>query len=248
MPELRAPYQSRARVTYPKKERFSIRSKPNCENKEIINTKQFYIDRYRQASYGGPDSRFRWIAILNPSTPRSETPLAYLNAERGACNDIYTHKGSKNCGIGRAMLLLCLNDDDIIGNGGYNPLDDPWEDEDLGESARELCKAIVVLSCNPKESTPPIVCKMYMDTARTAGYHLVFIEKDYDNKYKRLKIDSAKSIFENNPEDFLDEMGNQWYFCKCKPNKLKDCKGMFCYFILWKCAFESLVFICLIII
>ena len=126
MPELRAPYQSRARVTYLKKERFSIRSKPTCENKEIINKKQFYIDRYRQASSSGPESRFRWIAILNPSTPRSETPLAYLNAERGACNDIYTHKGSKNCGIGRAMLLLCLNDDDVIVNGGYNPLDIIW--------------------------------------------------------------------------------------------------------------------------
>ena len=243
MPELRAPYQSRARVTYPKKERFSIRSKPNCENKEIINTKQFYIDRYRQASSSGPDSRFRWIAILNPSTPRSETPLAYLNAERGACNDIYTHKGSKNCGIGRAMLLLCLNDDDIIGNGGYNPLDDPWEDEDLGESARELCKAIVLLSCAPYESTLPIACKMYMDTAKMAGYHLVFIQKDYDTTYKRLKIEIAKSIFENDPEDFLDEKGQHWFFCKCRPNKLQDCKGILIFllfYIMEMCIYVNL--------
>ena len=100
MPELSAPYQSRARVAYPRRKIFSIqtdRSKPTCENKEIISKKQFYIDRSRQASSSGGESRFRWIAILNPSTPRSETPLAYLNAEGGACNDIHTYEGNKNC-------------------------------------------------------------------------------------------------------------------------------------------------------
>ena len=129
------------------------------------------------------------------------------------------------------MLLLCLNDDDVIEDGGLNPLiDGAWEDDDLKATTRSFCRAIVLISCIPYESTLPIACKMYMDTAKMAGYHLVFVEKDEVKKYKRLKIENAKSIFESDPENFLDEIGEHWYFCKCESNKNKIVK-VFCYFM-----------------
>ena len=107
----------------------------------------------------------------------------------------------------------------------------------------DVLEAIVLLSCAPYESTLPIACKMYMDTAKMAGYHLVFIQKDYDTTYKRLKIEIAKSIFENDPEDFLDEKGQHWFFCKCRPNKLQDCKGILIFllfYIMEMCIYVNL--------
>ena len=68
-----------------------------------------------------------------------------------------------------------------------------------------------------------------------AGYHLVFVEKDEVNKYKRLKIENAKSIFESDPENFLDEIGEHWYFCNCESNKKQDCEGILLFHVKVMC-------------
>lgn len=220
IPTLKLPYHSRTLINYPKRELLK-KSAKTCENKEIKNKKppSYHINKSK--------SPIKWVAVLEP---QSKSPLAYLNAKRGHCNDIQTHAGSRRCGIGKALLLTCLKDEDIVNDGGLNPLtDDAWEDEKLKSTTRDMCSAIVLIRCQPYHHTPEIACKMYMEAALESGYGIVFVEKDGDDKYKIFRVENAKPIFERNPESFLEENGENWFFCKCKPNKRQDCLGTVWY-------------------
>ena len=46
---------------------------------------------------------------------------------------------------------MCLKDDDIIENGGYDL--DQWDDENMKDVARDLCEAIVLVNCVTDPST-----------------------------------------------------------------------------------------------
>jgi len=208
-------------TAYPKRELLKPTYKTTCENKDIKNKRPptFYIKRTP-----GVSNHIRWIAVLEPS---SEQELAHLTAERGHCNDLHTEKGSRKCGIGKALMALCFKDEDIIEDGGLNPLTDgTWKDEKLKTIARDVCKTIIHISCEPDIGIDLIACKMYMDAANEAGYHMIFVQNLGDDKLKRLQIEDAKNIFEQNVDDFLSEKGSFWYFCKCKANMLQKCLGL----------------------
>lgn len=44
-------------------------------------------------------------------------------------------------------------------------------------------------------------------------------------RYHRYKIETGKSIFVKNADDFLEKQGNNWYFCKCKEGIKQACLG-----------------------
>ena len=76
-------------------------------------------------------------------------------------------------------------------------------------------------------------CKMYMEAAIASGYNLIFVdglEEGEVGSFKRYTIESAKSLFISNPVGFLEEIGMNWFFCKCKPNKRRDCLGNIPFF------------------
>ena len=170
-----------------------------------------------------------WNAILDLKT--HSTPLANLEAAQGICDSLETFEGNRRCGMGRAMMELCLTDKYVIDDGGFNPPEDKFgvfEDKELKEPARNFCETIVIINCATKDDTDPIVCKMYMEAAITSGYHMIFVnglEEGEVGRIKRYTIESAKSLFISNPVGFLEEIGMNWFFCKCKPNKRKDCLG-----------------------
>ena len=171
-----------------------------------------------------------WIALLDLKT-QTKTPLAKLDAAQGVCDSLETFEGNRRCGMGRAMMELCLTDKYVIDDGGFNPPEDKFgvfEDKELKEPARNFCETIVIINCATKDDTDPIVCKMYMEAAITSGYHMIFVnglEEGEVGRIKRYTIESAKSLFISNPVGFLEEIGMNWFFCKCKPNKRKDCLG-----------------------
>ena len=66
---------------------------------------------------------------------------------------------------------------------------------------------------------------MYMNAAKESGYNLVFVDKYGMERYHRYKIETGKSIFVKNADDFLETQGNNWYFCKCKEGKKQACLG-----------------------
>ena len=42
----------------------------------------------------------------------------------------------------------------------------------------------------------------------------------------RYDIETAKSDFVKNADAFIENKGKNWYFCKCKQDKKKDCLGI----------------------
>ena len=117
------------------------------------------------------------------------------------------------------MMEMCLKDEEITDDGGYNPLLNYWIEDELAKPVRDLCKTIINVSCKP-----------YMDVASTTGYHMIFVQSPDPSidRYHRYKIEIAKEIYENNHETFLEEKGDDWFFCKCKPDELQKCIGNKC--------------------
>ena len=213
-------FPSRAPVLYPKRVFLTPNQKATCENNDILGMRRpsFYIEKPRNTE---------WIALLDLKT-QPKTPLAKLDAAQGVCDSLETFLGNRRCGMGRAMMELCLTDKYVIIDGGFDPLDDDFEDKELKEPARNFCETIVVINCATKDDTDPIVCKTYMEAAITSGYHMIFVdglEEGEVGRFKRYTIESAKSLFISNPVGFLEEKGMGWFFCKCKPNKRRDCLG-----------------------
>ena len=233
--------ENRGLITYPKKVRLNPKYKETCENDKIKQENAFYVDKHIQKPML-PTSRsqIKWIVSLKLSKPQ----LAILKAKRGECNDLLTEKGSRQCGIGKEIMKMCLKDDDIIEDGGYNPMtESSWDDEDLKRTARNVCKAIVLVTCSPYDSTPNIVCKSYMDAAKDSGYHLIFLEKVLEEiKILRYDIETAKSDFVKNADAFIENKGKNWYFCKCKQDRKKDCLGIttiYLYGILFSMEYQG---------
>ena len=178
--------------------------------------------------------KYRFVATFERSLPNEAQPLAYLNANKGHCNDLRTYTGNKNCGMARSLLIHCVQDEKVIENGGLNPqTDGAWTDQDSVSIATENCKTIVLISCAVRESTPDAACKMYMETAIDAGYQMMFIEKEASivdededlEKYKIFNVKNAILELGKNPEKFVKETGKHWFFCKCKPTRQQECLG-----------------------
>jgi len=108
----RTRYQSRVPIEYPKQIPLTGSSIETCQNEEIKAKKppSFYIDKQDKGS-----NAYKWVAMLDPSQPRV---LGFLVAGKGMCNDLKTYDGNFRCGIGKALLLYCLKDDEITEDGG----------------------------------------------------------------------------------------------------------------------------------
>ena len=221
--------QNRIPTKYPKRVLLNPKYKNTCKNDEIKQEHAFYVNkRIQKQLLPTSPSKITWIGSLKASTSQ----LAILNAKRGKCNDVHVYPGSRKCGIGKEMMKMCLKDDDITEDGGYNPMTEKdWYDEDLEREARKLCKAIVLVTCKPYDSTPNIAGKLYMEAALDSGFHLVFIQKlaidDAQlDKIRRYDIEAAKLDFLKNADAFIEDMGANWFFCKCKQDSKQDCLGI----------------------
>ena len=82
-----------------------------------------------------------WIALLDLKT-YPKTQLANLEAAQGMCDSLETFEGNRRCGMGRAMMELCLTDKYVIIDGGFDPLDDDFVDKELKEPAKKFVKQL----------------------------------------------------------------------------------------------------------
>jgi len=198
--------------------RVEVIPKTTCENDKIKRDRFVYIHK-RKPEPLLPESEITWIATLQPSTSQA----AIMTAERGKCNDLRTHPGYQKCGVGKELMITCLQDDDIIENGGYDL--NQWDviNFNLRATVRDLCEAVVLVSCVPEVPTPTVVCRMYMQAALDSGYHLIFVEKSDDNRMLRFGIEAARLDFEQYPDEFIEDTGRNWFFCRCKPNRRQNC-------------------------
>ena len=152
--------------------------------------------------------------------------------------ELKTEQNSQGCGIGKALMILCLGHEDITDDGGLDPSayrefkiwgEAIWGDIGFSTAARELCKTMVTIVCDPDLSTTTnYACKAYIEAAKIKGYQMMFVDKDSKktvpgDHYHVLKTKDAEREFNRNPDAFIESKGNEWFFCSCKRGSTKDC-------------------------
>ena len=153
--------------------------------------------------------------------------ISELNAEdEGYCNQVETDEGYKGCGLATTLMEFCFSDEDV---GSLVLKDDPlfgprpkWSD-----LAELNCKHMIGLDCAPRGATPYAACSAYLSAAINKGHMMMFT---YPNEEYELDVinvgNTAKPEFKKNADSFIEEHGNKWYFCKCKPERLENCLAM----------------------
>ena len=167
-------------------------------------------------------------ALLNKGTKGKDVILmSELNAEdEGYCNQVETYEGYKACGLATTLMEFCFSDEDV---GGMVLEDDSlfgpranWRD-----LAKTNCKHMIGLDCAPKKGTPYAACASYLTAAINKGHMMMFT---YPNEEFELEVmhvgNTAKPKFKKDANKFIEEYGNKWYFCKCKPERIENCLAM----------------------
>ena len=103
-------------------------------------------------------------------------------------------------------------------------MNDPiWEKSPMRNGANEHCKTMIFLLC---ETKPNRNCISYLRAAAFANFDLLFsFAKRID--IKAFKIgERLESEFDKKSDEFIDNNGEFWYFCKCKEESKFACLAM----------------------
>ena len=221
----------------PKSKKFEVplRQKDTCVN-DKVKEDGFYVGRGEvTGSIEDPNAQFKFVA--RHDWENDEGYLAYLKGRRGECNNLETYEHSRRCGIGRALMVTCLQDEEVTKDGGLDPdtywqreyVDFAvWKDKEFTKKAKENCASIVAITCGPSINGQPIVsiCKSYINAAFRAKYDLVFVDHESREFYSVKTTKDALMEFVPDPDKFVLELGFDWFFCKCKSTNTKECLEM----------------------
>lgn len=91
--------------------------------------------------------------------------LSWVNAYHGECFHVNSQRGSRECGITKAVMKKCLTDEDVTKDGGLNPDtfninrveenwdgkagDAVWQNNGFSGRARAACETIIYMPCKP---------------------------------------------------------------------------------------------------
>ena len=201
----------------PKKFRVPKDKKIECVNKEVAQY-GFWVGKV-ELDVDDEGQKIKFVARQNWN---DDGFLARLYAWPGACDDLETNEDSRKCGIARALLIICLQDKEVTMDGGAN----------LGfKPAQEHCSAIVGITCKPEMyddygNRIVSICKSYIDAAEKATYQMLIVENQDHTEYSVLKTKKALKEFKSDPDKFINERGDEWFFCKCKKGNTKACTAM----------------------
>ena len=205
--------------------------KLNCPNKALVE-KGFWINR----EFVG--KKLRVIKFTASIEPNGEE-MSHLRGEKGddgECNDVVTKPNSRRCGLAKYLMWICFQDDEILGKQkrGVNPLTHKyWKDERQKIDADQYCEKITYLDCLPEieeddEVLPNIVCVSYMRGAIKASFNVLFVYAD-DVPFEIFNLEKVEAKFGKkieNAEEFIEDHGYEWFFCKCKANYMTNCMAM----------------------
>ena len=224
----------------PKPKKFKV---PNKQKDKCVNDKVkedgFYVGK-GEVSSSIEDAWAQFKFVARHDWEKDEGYLASLNARQGECNDLETNEDSRRCGIGRALMVTCLLDEEVTKHGGLDPdtywmrqyvVYSVWEDTEFTKKAKENCASIVAITCQPGINNPqgkPLVsiCKSYINAAFRAKYELIFVEHKNGPSYSVKTTKNALMEFVPDPNKFVRELGTDWFFCKCKSTATKECLEM----------------------
>ena len=221
-------------------ETLTKREKLNCPNKALVE-KGFWINR----EFDG-----RRIIKFTVSMEPNGEEMARLNGEKGKngqCNDVETKPHSRRCGLAKYLMWVCFEDAEILGTQkrGVDPLNNkkwtketPYDGETTKKKqqkkdADQFCQKITYVECLPEKDEdekqiPKIVCVSYMRGGIKASFNVLFVYAD-DVPFEIFNLEKVEAKFGKkieNAEEFIEDHGYEWFFCKCKANYMTNCMAM----------------------
>ena len=202
-----------------------------CASEELKEQKVYYVQKCKVEHH-----TYDWVfrAYFKKGICGRKKFLSELNAiDGGLCVATInlSPKAVQGCGLATKMMELCYSD---IGIGSLNPAKDynfklkgleKWRD-----MAILNCEHIVFTNCNPAKPTPIAGCAAYMTAALNTGHRMMFTfptGKDPKGEMDVINVeDEGKPQLKKNAESFVSDHGNQWYFCRCKDDRISECEAM----------------------
>ena len=199
-------------------------NKPNCQLPK--ETKE--ITMIKTASTEGNNKWTIGVAELDNQ--------AYISCWPGEVDQVYTKGIAAGCGIGKILMMLCLNEESIhnVENIEENEaIKDIADVESLKKWVNSECSKLVflIMAAEPKSAA-----HMYFNSAMEIGYTKMFIEispvpgaKKYypqnipgsvqDLKKLYTVVDNFGYIVDG--EKKVPAWGKSWFFCFPKPQQPK---------------------------
>ena len=153
---------------------------------------------------------------VDPKNPRYKSLL--YGDKGGECDNAQTDERYQRCGFTTQLMAICFQDIDIIRNGGVDAsTEEQFENnQDMQKEAIGGCETIVALHQGAK---PPAAGVAYTKAAILAGYKKLFTVTPGGNNMVSWMVIDAEKEYLKNPIKFLQDHGQQWFFCKCKSSK-----------------------------
>ena len=192
-----------------------------CQNKKLMEKGSFDVTKHKSSGF------FDWDfdAILKDTGGVvNDGLLARLRADTGGhCNRVDTIPGSWGCGLATALMEYCFTDPDVgTVNLGINPFFNNNERSKMYRAkAEQYCDHIVNLQCAPDAPATEASCSAYLSAALNTDHLWIFTYDPMLNKWSVLKVANAKQKLKEDAKGFINDYGNDWYFCLCKDDK--DC-------------------------
>ena len=198
-----------------------------CLNEQLKLQKSFIVEKC-ESERSGYDWDFK-ASLKQQSCKDNKDIISELNAENnGKCDLVETSKTSQGCGLATSLMELCFTDDDV---GGVNLEEDKnFKRKDL-EKRREMailnCEHIVYLTCAPIFPTPTGSCSAYLTAAINTEHKMMFSYQNLKGAMDIMNVEeTAKPELKQHPDAFVQLHGEKWYFCRCKPERIKECLEM----------------------
>ena len=222
---------------YSRKTKFNDRFRDTCVNKMLVKKGSYTIQKLpsRGIGIGIGISDWEFEAILTKKgiCYKEDIVLSYLKADMGGvCNEVKTFPESYRCGLATALMEFCFTDPDI---GTLNPATSGYFQKSNADDSRMLaisnCDHIVYLMCSPLQTIPYTACSAYLTAALNTDHTMMFTynranKNSNKNNWDVLKVTTAKLMLKSNADDFIDDYGDEWFFCKCKSEKVTQCEQM----------------------
>ena len=90
--------------------------------------------------------------------------------------------------------------------------------------AIENCEHTIFLMCAPDTGISYSACSGYLNAGLSTGHTMLFT--GYNGNWDVTKTSTAINMLKSKPKIFITEYGDDWLFCKCKPDRLSQCEGM----------------------
>ena len=208
-------------IEVPLKDRYA----KTCKSEELIKKGSFIV---KKTKLNRKEYDWDFRAFLQKENENFQL-LSVLSAENGGyCNEVETTEGFKQCGMATTLMEFCFTDEDV---GGMDLKEDTIFGMQTLEKWRTMatknCKHVVFLECDPKSPTPIEACSAYLTAAINKGHIMMFTYPNEELEMDVMNVATfAKSELKKGGLAFIREHGARWYFCKCKPERIEQCKAM----------------------